>query len=168
MTKGGRRRPFHCVHCLKNFSFKSSLDRHVSVIHFGMRRYQCTVCAAKFGQKKQLKHHYSTRHSDFLIECLSNQQASHLFGGVIPRGSMVWDFKFGHNFLLLTASFGNVLGCHWYSSTIGFSFSCVRCCLECCRDNFSLIFFLILCIWVARHFIPQKISSQYIHTAMRW
>ncbi|XP_063688645.1 uncharacterized protein LOC134821797 isoform X3 [Bolinopsis microptera] len=64
----GRRRPFHCVHCLKNFSFKSSLDRHISVIHLGLRRYSCPICAAAFGQKKQLKHHMSTRHSDVLAQ----------------------------------------------------------------------------------------------------
>ncbi|KAL5271187.1 hypothetical protein ACHWQZ_G001731 [Mnemiopsis leidyi] len=67
-TPGGRRRPFHCVHCLKNFSFKSSLDRHISVIHLGLRRYSCPICAAAFGQKKQLKHHMSTRHSDVIAQ----------------------------------------------------------------------------------------------------
>jgi len=66
ISPNNKRGPFHCIHCLKSFSFKSSLDRHVSVIHLGQRRYSCPICGAAFGQKKQVNHHVNMRHQDII------------------------------------------------------------------------------------------------------
>ncbi|XP_019700628.1 zinc finger protein 436 isoform X1 [Harpegnathos saltator] len=55
---------FKCVHCNLSFKKKTSLDRHVIVIHWKCDSCICNVCGSSFRDKKELNKHRYTTHGD--------------------------------------------------------------------------------------------------------
>ena len=54
---------FTCHHCGKQYAQDSGLQRHVTVIHEGIRRYKCPICSKVFDSNGELKSHQDS-HSD--------------------------------------------------------------------------------------------------------
>lgn len=61
-THSGEKR-FTCHHCGKQYAQESGLQRHMLVIHEGVRKYKCPICSNVFGSNSELKSHQDT-HTD--------------------------------------------------------------------------------------------------------
>lgn len=59
--KHTKERPFHCSHCMKTFTEKSTLIIHMRV-HTGEQPYQCSLCPQRFKHRISLKIHVSKNH----------------------------------------------------------------------------------------------------------
>ena len=53
---------YQCQICEQKFSRSGKLQKHVKIIHEGIKDYQCHICVKKFGQLKHLKRHVKTVH----------------------------------------------------------------------------------------------------------
>lgn len=55
---------FKCFHCDLSFKKKTSLERHITVIHWKCDSCKCNVCGSTFRDKKALNKHRYTMHED--------------------------------------------------------------------------------------------------------
>lgn len=46
-----------CEYCGKKFAFASNRQRHILLVHRGVKRYDCKLCGVKFGQANALEKH---------------------------------------------------------------------------------------------------------------
>ena len=62
---------FHChvVGCNKSFSVKSSLQRHIKIVHDKMKPYSCPDCDSLFSTGHQLKLHKERAHDKIRHNC---------------------------------------------------------------------------------------------------
>ncbi|XP_012231015.1 zinc finger protein ZFP2-like isoform X1 [Linepithema humile] len=58
---------FKCSHCDLSFKKKSSLERHIIVIHWKCDSFTCNECDSSFRDKKALNKHRYTTHGDHKI-----------------------------------------------------------------------------------------------------
>ena len=58
---------FKCSECDLSFKKSASLERHSTVIHWGIDSCACNDCGATFNDKKSLDKHRYTSHSDAKI-----------------------------------------------------------------------------------------------------
>ena len=47
----------NCDHCDKTFASVPHLNRHISVVHFGIKPYKCEKCGQSFENEIKLKYH---------------------------------------------------------------------------------------------------------------
>ncbi|CAG9859203.1 unnamed protein product [Phyllotreta striolata] len=57
------KRKHDCKKCGKQFSSKSSLNRHILIVHEETKRFRCEICDEKFTVKNSLKYHMNI-HTD--------------------------------------------------------------------------------------------------------
>ena len=53
---------FSCLLCGRDFSNKSNLNRHHSIVHVAIRNFECTRCPKKFKLRQGLKTHMQRCH----------------------------------------------------------------------------------------------------------
>lgn len=66
-----------CPHCEKMFCTKNYRDKHVDVIHHGIKRYCCDLCPYKAGAKSNLTRHLFSSHSELFTQCTQWSIMSH-------------------------------------------------------------------------------------------
>ena len=57
-----RKKTFECIHCPTKVGSKYALNKHIDIVHNGLKPFECPKCALVFGFKKQLKFHYDKIH----------------------------------------------------------------------------------------------------------
>ena len=57
-----KEKPHECSQCLKKFSLKGDLNKHIEVVHNKTKPFQCTQCLKKFGDKGSLNRHIEVVH----------------------------------------------------------------------------------------------------------
>lgn len=57
-----------CPHCEKMFCTKNYRDKHVDVIHHGIKRYSCDLCPYKSGAKSNLTRHLFSSHPELFTQ----------------------------------------------------------------------------------------------------
>ena len=71
--------PYHCKECEKKFSRKDSLNRHLLVVHRGVKLHQCQKCNMKFERKEDLKVHLVCLHGGKKLFPCTEQDCSREF-----------------------------------------------------------------------------------------
>lgn len=61
-------RPFECLLCVKRFTLRSSLRKHL-YIHSGVKPFQCDICYRTFNRRSNLTKHTRTHTGEKLYEC---------------------------------------------------------------------------------------------------
>ena len=57
-----KEKPHQCSQCLKKFSFKNLLSRHIEIVHKKVKPYQCSQCLKYFNNKNHLSRHIDVVH----------------------------------------------------------------------------------------------------------
>ncbi|XP_062322612.1 zinc finger protein 1035 [Osmerus eperlanus] len=79
VLKKGEQDVFHCSSCLKYFSSRSNLRRHVSMSHVSVKPFRCNRCGNFYTLEKTLKKHRSNRC------CSKSTQAEFLQQNLVTR-----------------------------------------------------------------------------------
>ena len=66
LVHGGKQvvtsKDFLCSDCGKSFYWKKSLEKHVEIVHLGVKSFVCPVCQKSFGHKQTLDRHVKCIH----------------------------------------------------------------------------------------------------------
>ena len=57
-----RKKTFECIHCPTKVGSKYALNKHIEIVHNGLKLFKCPKCALVFGFNKQLKFHVDKIH----------------------------------------------------------------------------------------------------------
>ena len=57
-----RKKTFECIHCPTKVGSKYALNKHIEIVHNGLKPFKCPKCALVFGFNKQLKFHVDKIH----------------------------------------------------------------------------------------------------------
>ena len=55
---------FVCFHCGRAFVQKTSMERHIDVVHYKMKLLICHACGKNFGQSGEMNRHIRIHHSE--------------------------------------------------------------------------------------------------------
>ena len=58
-----RRKKYSCYQCDKSFTFLGVLQRHIKIVHEGIR-FPCKLCGQQSTTQSDLKRHIKAKHSD--------------------------------------------------------------------------------------------------------
>ena len=78
---------FPCLLCGRDFSNKSNLNRHHSIVHVALRNFECIRCPKKFKLRQGLKTHMQRCHGVNTDEPTFVLQKHHLHNNYHPHSS---------------------------------------------------------------------------------
>ena len=55
--------------CKRSFLFKGSFEKHVSIVHEGLKPFQCNICDKKYKDKASVLRHESLPHAYQCEDC---------------------------------------------------------------------------------------------------
>ena len=68
---------YNCESCGKSFTQRAGLNKHIRVIHEGLKDYNCELCGKSFSYRRNLKEHIQIDHDDEDSTAEGNNQNNH-------------------------------------------------------------------------------------------